>query len=213
MTAARALRRPPDPDSIDQRVRLHDVSWQAYEALLVWRGESSAVRITYLEGELELMTPAWNHEEQNKKLARLVEAWAEEANTPLQGAGSWTVRERGVARGAEPDECYVLDYTGGEPKAPDIAIEVIWTSGGIDKLDVWRKLGAREVWFWQDGALTFHVLRGARYAASARSALLPGLDPRLFVRCMAAPTQTEAVKQLRAAMRAPRASKAKRPRR
>ena len=37
---------------IDQRVHLHDVSWQAYEALVAWRGERAVPRLTYLEGEL-----------------------------------------------------------------------------------------------------------------------------------------------------------------
>jgi Uma2 family endonuclease len=114
-------------------------------------------------------------------LARLLEAWAEETDTPLEGAGSWTVRDAAVERGAEADECYALGTFEGK-KAPDIVIEVVWTSGGIDKLEVWRKLGAREVWFW----------------------ILPKLDPELIARCMRESTQTAAVKTLRAEMRRPK---------
>ena len=207
MSAAAPVGLLPDPQQADQRVVLHDMSWQAYEAMLAWRGDRCVPRMTYLEGTLELMAPAWNHEGQKKQLARLLEAWAEETNTPLEGAGSWTVRNEGVKRGAEPDECYALGSFEGKD-APDIAIEVIWTSGGIDKLEVWRKLGAREVWFWKHGVLSFHVLRGQRYVAAAKSALLPKLDVALITRCMAASSQTEAVKELRRAMRA-----ARRPRR
>jgi Uma2 family endonuclease len=203
MSAATPIGLPPAPPQTDQRIVLHGMSWQAYEAMLAWRGESNGVRMTYLEGNLELMAPAWNHEEQKKQLARLLEAWAEEMNTPLQGRGSWTVRDAGVERGAEPDECYALGSFEGK-SAPDIAIEVIWTSGGIDKLDVWRKLGAREVWFWNHGVLTFHILRGQRYVAAAKSALLPALDAALITECMGAATQPEAVKQLRRALRAAR---------
>jgi Uma2 family endonuclease len=202
VTAALAHYVPPEPPpQEDHRVILHGMSWHAYEAILAWRGESSGVRITYLEGELELMSPAWRHETDKKQLARLLEAWAEETDTELQGGGSWTVKDRSVDRGAEPDECYLVGRV--EPDhAPDIAIEVIWTSGGIDKLEVWRKLGAREVWFWKGGALSFYVLRGARYARKERSELLPKLDPALITRCMGAASQTEAVKQLRREMRA-----------
>lgn len=61
MTAAGSLP-PPDPQRIDHRIRLQGVSWQVYEAMLAWRGERSGVHMTYLEGELELMSPAREHE-------------------------------------------------------------------------------------------------------------------------------------------------------
>jgi Uma2 family endonuclease len=157
--------------------------------------------MTYLEGTLELMAPAQEHETQKKRLARLLEAWAEETDVPLEGAGSWTVRDEAVERGAEPDECYAVGSFEGK-SAPDIAIEVIWTSGGIDKLEVWRKLGAREVWFWSHGVLSFHLLRGVRYVRATKSAILPKLDPELITRCMGAASQTAAVKELRLALRA-----------
>ena len=53
--------------------------------------------------------------------------------------GSWTLKSKKHKRGAEPDECYIF----GKKKTnrPDLAIEVEWSSGGIDKLDVYRKLG------------------------------------------------------------------------
>jgi len=192
---------PLDPSRADQRVVLRGMSWQAYEALLAWRGDRSGIRMTYLEGDLELMAPAHEHESQKTRLARLLEVWALETDTPLEGAGSWTVRDPSVERGAEPDECYAIGSFEGKT-APDIAIEVVWTSGGLDKLEVWRKLGAREVWFWSHGELSFHVLRGRRYVRAPRSALLPKLDPALITRCMGAASQTAAVKELRQALQA-----------
>jgi len=42
---------------------------------------------------------------------------------------------------------------------PDIAIEVVLTSGGIEKLPVYAGLGVREVWFWEDDAFHLHALR------------------------------------------------------
>ena len=61
-------------DHVDQRVTLHGVSWADYEALLAMRGESSGTRVTYLEGELELMTPSINHEAIKTRLGRLLDA-------------------------------------------------------------------------------------------------------------------------------------------
>jgi len=44
-------------------------------------------------------------------------------------------------RGAEPDECYMIDRVPeSDDDRPDIAVEVVWTSGGIDKFGVCRKL-------------------------------------------------------------------------
>ena len=50
--------RPPSPDAldaIDQRVILHGVSWADYERIIDVRGERAAVRIAYLDGDLELI--------------------------------------------------------------------------------------------------------------------------------------------------------------
>jgi Uma2 family endonuclease len=191
------------PEDADQRVRLHGRSWEDYEALLAMRGESSALRITYLEGEVELMSPGRPHERYKVRLGRLLEAWAEESGTLLEGFGSWTLKRREAERGAEADECYVVGRPDSDETiaAPDIAIEVVWTSGGIDKLEVYRLLGVRDVWFWQNGRLSFHALRGSTYAPVPRSEVVPALDPAVIEQCMTEPSQTAAVAALRRLLR------------
>lgn len=196
---------PPDPALVDQRIYLHGVSWQDYEALLAMRGDDGGLRVTYLEGELEIMTPSVTHEILKKRFARLLEAYAEDAEIQLEGYGSWTVRREEARRGAEADECYVVGAHDRETLvAPDIAIEVIWTSGGIEKLAVYRGLGIREVWFWQDGALQCFALRSPSsrgYEPIERSELLPGLDPELFACFMnSEDDQTAAVRAYRRAL-------------
>lgn len=188
-------------DEIDQRVCLHDIDWAGYEAFLNLRGEQSGTRVTYLEGELELMSPSINHELLKKTLARLLEAYAEERGIELNGYGSWTVKSAKNKLGVEADECYVVGLRDAEPTIPDIAIEVVWTSGGIDKLEVYRGLGVPEVWFWQNGALRFFLLENQAYRPAERSRLLPDLDPALIARCMTESSQTQAVRALRAALR------------
>jgi Uma2 family endonuclease len=87
---------------------------------------------------------------------------------------------------------------------PDVAIEVVWTSGGINKLEVYRKLGVREVWFYERGTLRFFALRSSsgdeRYDEIARSELLPELPINLLLAAMQEPDQTSAVKALRTAL-------------
>jgi Uma2 family endonuclease len=183
----------------DQRVYLHGVSWKQYELFLEARGESSVPRMSFLEGELELMTPSIDHEHIKKTLARLFEAWADETETEVTGFGSWTIKLEKKMRGAEPDECYVL---GSKRKSrPDLAIEVNWTSGGIDKLDIYRGLGVKEVWMWSNGAIEVFELERGAYQRRKRSALLPQMDLALLARLALSENQTGAVRTLRASLR------------
>jgi len=202
MSAVQPVEAGPVPERIDQRVRLHGIRWVDYEALLAMRGESSAARLTYLDGELELMSPSFEHETLKKTLGRLIETYAEERGIDLVGCGSWTIRKEPLSRGLEADECYVLGPVETPPEVPDLAVEVVWTAGGIDKLEVYRGLGVPEVWFWQDGALRIYLLDAGAYRQSATSRSLPGLDSELIERFMASPSQTLAVRGLRAALAA-----------
>jgi Uma2 family endonuclease len=182
-------------------VILHDISWPDYEALLAMRGESSGTRIAYLEGELELMTPSFDHETLKTLLARLIEAYADECDIDLLGCGSWTLRKEADARGLEPDECYAIGPLATAPAIPDLAVEVIWTHGGLDKLSIYEGLGLPEIWFWQDGRLVFHLFDGQRYQTAPRSRLWPDFDPALIERLVGYPSQTQAVRDLRRALR------------
>jgi len=188
--------RTPEPD---QRVFLHDVSWEQFETILAIRGDAPSPRMYYLDGELELMAPSQDHEKIKTTFGRLVEAWADDREIELDGFGSWTLRTRARKRGAEPDECYTV---GGEKDHPDIAIEVVWTSGGLDKLEIYRGLGTREVWMWRDGEIGVYALRGDRYERMARSEVLPELDLALVASFLLAPSQSGAVRAFRAALRA-----------
>jgi Uma2 family endonuclease len=201
MNSPAAIPAPPNPGQFDQHVVMHALRWQDYETLLAIRGDRATPRLTYLEGDLELMTPALEHETAKTLLGRLIETYAEERGLDLQGCGSWTVRAPAKGRGVEPDECYVLGVWTEPPAVPDLAIEVVWTSGGIDKLEVYRGLGVPEVWFWQNSALRIHHLEDDAYVERPRSRLLPDLDPNLIVRFMGYRSQIQAVQGLRAALR------------
>lgn len=188
----------------DELVELHNVTWEDYERIASLRGESAIPRLTYEDGVLELMSPGQPHEIDKKRLARLFEAYLEELGIDADGVGSWTVRQKKKKRGAEPDECYVFDPipVTDKVKCPDLVIEVIYRRGGLNKLAIWRALGAKEVWFWtKDQQLLIYVRRDDKMVESARSALVPAVDPALLVRCMRVPGQTAALRALRDAIR------------
>lgn len=208
MTMEAARRFASQSTASDQRVLISGVAWKDYEALLAMRGDAPTPRIWYLKGVVELMAPSDEHETEKKRFARLVEAWSEEAAIDLDGVGSWTIKKQLVERGAEPDECYiVLSRHKTRPKVPDFAIEVVHSSGGVAKLEIYRLLGVREVWFWEEGELRFHLLRGKHYVRVKRSTLLPTLDPALITRFMSGGTQPEAIRGLRRALRTRRRSR------
>jgi Uma2 family endonuclease len=103
-------------------------------------------------------------------------------------------------RGLEPDQCFAIG-DAVRPTVPDLAIEVIWTSGGIDKLEVYRKLGVREVWFWKAHRLEVYVLKGEQYRRARKSRLVPEVDLDLLVSFVDEPVMSRAKRGLRAAIR------------
>ena len=196
--------RPPAasrPSRRDQIVVLRNIPWEQYDGLCEARKDSAGPRMAYLDGTLEIMSPARKHEYEKKLLSRLVETYGEEAGLSLNGFGSETIRQKAKAAGVEPDEWYCV---GPAKKLPDFAIEVIHTSGDLDKLEIYRRLKVAEVWFWQKGRFWVYRLASRRYTLRERSEVLPGLDLDELTRIIAATDeshQTEAVRAYRQALR------------
>jgi hypothetical protein len=76
----------------EERLILTGVSWQQYSQLLVHFCDRLSYRLTYLTGTLEIMSPSRRHEVQKKNIARLLEAYLEEAEIDFWGLGSTTFR-------------------------------------------------------------------------------------------------------------------------
>lgn len=156
----------------DSRILLHDVAWSTY-VMLRDADEDRHLRMTYLQGALEIMSPGRRHEVSTKLIARLLELFCLERGIPLCGYRSETYRKRKRKRGLEPDECYARDR---DKKLPDLAIEVIASAPLLDKLEVYRGLGILEVWVFRSGAFTIHRLRDDRYVKVAVSSVFPEVD-------------------------------------
>lgn len=185
----------------DQRLVTYGVPWAHYEAQLALRSEAPVPRMAYLEGALELMSPSKDHERVKSFIGRLVETYALERGIDLSPYGAWTLKSAPKEAGAEPDECYIVGSDQSK-EIPDLAIEVVWTSGGIDKLEIYRRLGIGEVWFWKEGRIEIHVLRHDHYEATDRSVLFPDLDMGLLCTFLDRPTAIQAVRAFRDALRA-----------
>jgi Uma2 family endonuclease len=200
MSTAAQLDNAPDAADVDHVVFLHDLAWEDYEALLRMRGDHSAPRISYLKGEVEIMSPSRTHESIKSLIGCLVETYCLEQGIRFRPLGSWTLKDRPKQRGAEADECYILGDQDAE--RPHLAIEVVWTSGRIDKLDIYRKLGVAEVWYWRKGRIQPYRLQGEHYVPMTASRVLPALDLELLQRFLNEPTAYDAILAYRQALRA-----------
>ena len=74
------------------------------------------------------------------------------------------------------------------------------SSGGIKKLDIYRKLGVREVWFWRKGRIELFALRDERYENISASEVLIGLDHELLARFVGVKPMTRALREYRRAL-------------
>jgi Uma2 family endonuclease len=187
----------------DQHVVLRAMSWQDFEALLAIRGDRAGVRMYYLDGEIEIVSPTKIHEGRKTTLARLLEIWAMESDVALNGFGSWTLKQEIREAGAEPDECYIVgDST--DQGIPDLAIEVEWSRvTGLSKPEIYRRLGVRELWTLKsDGRLVVRILQKGEWVEHARSKLLPKLDLAWLLSFLDISPQSRAARALRDALRA-----------
>ncbi len=71
----------------EQQIVLHDIAWDTYERLLSDHVDSSAPRSTYDHGEIEILCPSTEHEEDNRTLALLVEIIALELSFDVRNVG------------------------------------------------------------------------------------------------------------------------------
>lgn len=183
----------------DQRLTMPgSYDWQQFEALENLLAESTGLRITYLDGAIELMTVGEPHELIKKSLAILLELYFSIMGIEFIPVGNATRRSEAKGVSFEPDESYYLH----EQKAnPDLAIEVIFTSGNLQKLEKYRRFQIPEVWLWENAQLKVYALVDDAYQEMDRSQLLPELDLALLVRCVQMPSRLEAMRLFRDGVR------------
>jgi Uma2 family endonuclease len=171
----------------EERTFLQGISWNLYENLLAEIGDDGKARLSYYRGDLEFMTPLFEHEKSNRSIERLISTIAETLDRDYALAGSMTIKRPDLAAGKEPDSCYYfanelavrgktkLDFTQDPP--PDLAIEIDITSSSIKQLSLYATLGVGEVWRYDGAILTFYQLQSGSYVSVDRSPTFPILSP------------------------------------
>lgn len=194
MVAAASLSSEARPDPAppgEQRLTLHRITYKDYVLLSDVLGHRPGLHLTFLEGTLEIMTTSELHEHLKTLIARLLELHALVRGVRILGFGSATYRREDRERGLEPDECYCIQT---RKEFPDLAIEVVVTSGGLGKLPVYQGLGVREVWIYEDGRFRVHGLTASGYEVRQRSAFFADLDFEELARFAAMEDQDDAVR-------------------
>ena len=169
-------------------ITLYDISWDKFEAIASLL-EESKIRLTYLDGTLDIMSPSPAHEESKSTVGLLLEIYLRHIGRRFYTTGGYTLGSREEGARGEPDESYNLDFV---KPIPDIAIEVVITSGGVNKLEKYRRWGVPEVWFYQRQQVFIYHLQGNKYEQVDKSKFLPELNIDLLVRCLNMPDQYDA---------------------
>lgn len=162
----------------EPRILLHNVSWDKLERL-DQELEGTGARLTYLDGTLEIMTPlSDDHEDSKSTVSLLIEAYLRTLGIRFYRRGGPTLGKREDGMRREPDESYNI---GSRKPQPDLILEIVFSSGGVNVLDCYARLAIPEVWFWEDSLISVHCFRGGGYEKVLRSELLPDLDLELLV--------------------------------
>jgi len=187
---------PTHPTSPEQRLLLRGILWHQFKAIQANLENLPGVRLAYFHGSLEVMTLSPEHEDLKSLIGSLVELY-------LMAAGLRYYRRGGPTLKQEPDVELMPDDSfnmGSKKPIPDLAIEVIITSGSTDKLAGYKTLGVPEVWFLKDGTLQLYGFQDGEYVALGQSNVLLGLDIALLTTCLSMPDEYDAITAFRASM-------------
>ena len=187
----------------DGVIVLHRVPFKVFKKLRL-EPANSHLRITYYDGTMEIMSPAYyEHENTSELFGMIVRAVAKAIGLPCKGAASASfMRDGGAVRkgkAKQPDRSYYLasaplvygktqiDLDAGDP-SPDLWIEIDHRGSSKGRLPVYATLGVPEVWRYRVKTKTLTFLRlgeDQTYHAVDRSAALPGLTPAQVLEALA----------------------------
>lgn len=184
----------------DQRSIHKGITWERFKLIEAGFSESPGVKLFYYRGELEIVTVSPEHEIFGRVIGMLIQTFFLELDVEFTPTGSMTQERIGEAS-AQADESYCI---GDLKSVPDLSIEIIFTSGSIQKLTRYQALQVPEVWFWEDGLFSLYHLRTNGYERIYQSELphLKDLDLGLLTQCVlkSQTSRVEAVKMLKQGM-------------
>jgi Uma2 family endonuclease len=177
----------------EQRFIQTGVSWASFKAIQSGFADSPGVRLFYYEGELEILSTSLKHEIVKGNLGYLIEDYMLNQGLEFVATGSFS-QEKATVASVQADESYCF---GQRKSIPDLAIEVVITSGGPSKLKRYQTLGVQEVWFWENGEMSIYQLTSTNYQKVNESQLIKGINFEILAQCAAIESRSQAVRQFR----------------
>ncbi|MCZ8247468.1 Uma2 family endonuclease [Microcystis sp. LE19-195.1E] len=179
-------------------ILISDLTWREFKAVeqLIDR---PGLKLSFLDGVLEIRKmPGKKHETIKERIGALLEIYLEFLGLDFTPTGSVTLENEFEKVKREGDKSYEL---GANRKHPDLVIEVVVSSGGINKLEAYKRLQIPEVWFWMNDELLFYSLGNEGHEAVSKSQLLPSLDVGLLMRCISIENHAQALREFRAGIK------------
>lgn len=162
---------------------LEDVSWQQFETILTELGEHRAARLSYSNGQLEIMVPLPEHEKAKEIIGDMVKILLEAQQVVFESLGSTTLKNERMTQGVEPDTCFYIQNSAliiGKNRLdlmvdppPDLAIEIDLTSR--TQLNNYQILGVPELWRYAGRGLKINILQDGQYVESDSSPTFPDI--------------------------------------
>ena len=189
------------PHKKESPLLFEGLTWREFKAVEQLL-DRPGYRLSFLDGILEIkLMPGEPHETVKKRIAGLLELYLLMAGLDFTPTGSMTLESETGKVKREADESYKL---APGRRLPDLAIEIVFSSGGIDKLEAYKRLKIPEVWFWEDGLLEVYHLRGEgntlHYEKVSSSEEVKGIDLDLLLRCINMVNHVDAVKTFQQAL-------------
>jgi Uma2 family endonuclease len=167
--------------STDQVIRILG-TWAHFQMLKQGFERSPGAKLAFYQGVIEILMPGRAHELFAELIGHLLMIFFTTKGIFFIPTGSMDQQKEGHAS-AQADKSFCI---GCDKPMPDLSIEVIFTSGSLQKLSRYQVLGVPEVWFWEDGLLHLYALRSTGYEPIHQSELegLRDLDLPLLQRCI-----------------------------
>jgi hypothetical protein len=201
--------------SSEQRLVLHNVSWQEYVAIGNILLDRPNLRMTYDSGSLEFMTLSLQHERYKKWFGRFIDVLAEELERPVDTRGQMTFQREDLEKGIEADDCFWIAH---EPELrgkatwdpsvdppPDLGVEIEMSRSALSRMAIYAALRVAEVWRFKDQTLGIYLLQpDGTYQRAEKSLSFPEIPvtelPR-FLRLAESADHLTVIRQLRAWVR------------
>lgn len=169
---------------------IHNLTWEQLEEIDRSLEDFGGLKLVYLDGTLEIMPIGQEHEDAKSTMRILLEAYLRAMGIRFYSRGGPTLGQKEQGARNEPDESFNI---GARKQFPDLVFEVTVTSGGVDRLEGYRRMGITEVWFWEDGVLTIYHLEEDRYQKINQTRLIENFPLDLFTRYITYHDQYDAV--------------------